>query len=558
MTVVALRQRSPLPERPVAARTELSLQALVDALGTETLRPVAMPDEPGVAVRRPVIHDASASMPLEPGDLLLAVGVGAASAAARDLVLDAGRAGAAGVVFTTAQTVPPELGELGAAAGTAVLSSGAGTEWGGLHALIRSVMSCSETAGPPHLAGATDLAVGDLCGLANAVAAMVGGSIVIHDVGLRLIAYSTQDETSDQVRQDTILRRRAPGGVVDLLRRQGVLRQLREPGVVVDLDGPSYKLLGRRLAVGVHAGDEQLGSIWVLEGERPLDAGAHDALCEAARMAALHLVRHLAHDDAARRRSDILRDLLAGRAPASLASESLDLPLTAPYLVMAVQPPKEPDADHVVHTDRLVSAITAYAATYRLRTLQAADGAVVYVLVHGAEDLHLACRRLADYIISTAEPSWSPRLRVALGEAVAQLCDVPASRRLADQVLRVSAELDRPLPDVATVENVQAACILDDIRAVAQTCRHWVMPSLEAVVESDRVRGTANVSILRAYLDCGGNMRAAAGVLGLHPNTYRYRLRRLTEMTDWDLEDPDQRLVLALQLRLGLISEGLA
>jgi DNA-binding PucR family transcriptional regulator len=36
----------------------------------------------------------------------------------------------------------------------------------------------------------------------------------------------------------------------------------------------------------------------------------------------------------------------------------------------------------------------------------------------------------------------------------------------------------------------------------------------------------------------------------VHPNTFRYRLRRLVEMFGVDLEDPDTRLLLHLQLRL--------
>jgi hypothetical protein len=35
----------------------------------------------------------------------------------------------------------------------------------------------------------------------------------------------------------------------------------------------------------------------------------------------------------------------------------------------------------------------------------------------------------------------------------------------------------------------------------------------------------------------------------VHPNTFRYRLRRLTEVSGIDLADPDQRFAAMLQLR---------
>jgi DNA-binding PucR family transcriptional regulator len=35
----------------------------------------------------------------------------------------------------------------------------------------------------------------------------------------------------------------------------------------------------------------------------------------------------------------------------------------------------------------------------------------------------------------------------------------------------------------------------------------------------------------------------------VHPNTFRYRLRRLTEVSGIDLTDPEQRFAAMLQLR---------
>jgi len=42
----------------------------------------------------------------------------------------------------------------------------------------------------------------------------------------------------------------------------------------------------------------------------------------------------------------------------------------------------------------------------------------------------------------------------------------------------------------------------------------------------------------------------AAEHISVHPNTFRYRMRRLAELFDLDLDDADERVVLELQLRL--------
>ena len=58
------------------------------------------------------------------------------------------------------------------------------------------------------------------------------------------------------------------------------------------------------------------------------------------------------------------------------------------------------------------------------------------------------------------------------------------------------------------------------------------------------------VETLGAWLDAFGNAVEAAEACYVHPNTFRYRLRRLAEVGDIDLADGDTRLSLMLQLRL--------
>jgi DNA-binding PucR family transcriptional regulator len=54
---------------------------------------------------------------------------------------------------------------------------------------------------------------------------------------------------------------------------------------------------------------------------------------------------------------------------------------------------------------------------------------------------------------------------------------------------------------------------------------------------------------LRAYLDSFGDVAAAAQQLHVHPNTVRYRARRIETLLSTSLADPDVRLLLSLGLR---------
>lgn len=64
----------------------------------------------------------------------------------------------------------------------------------------------------------------------------------------------------------------------------------------------------------------------------------------------------------------------------------------------------------------------------------------------------------------------------------------------------------------------------------------------------DEQHGTNLVETLRAWLGTIGDVAAASAAMYVHPNTFRYRLRRLTQVSGIDLSDPQQRFAAMLQL----------
>jgi DNA-binding PucR family transcriptional regulator len=63
--------------------------------------------------------------------------------------------------------------------------------------------------------------------------------------------------------------------------------------------------------------------------------------------------------------------------------------------------------------------------------------------------------------------------------------------------------------------------------------------------------GGAVLETLSAYLATGRSLEAAARQLYVHPNTVRYRLRKVSEITGWDPLDARESFVLQVALALG-------
>jgi PucR C-terminal helix-turn-helix domain/GGDEF-like domain len=522
------------------------LRQLLDALGSSPLHLITAPAGAETPVSGVLIYEARATVPPIRQALLFAVGVPPASAEAKDLVGKAANAGHAGLVVKSYGEPVGELAATAEDAGIMLLAADEDVAWHHLDALVSAALAAiARTA-----QGSTAPAVGDLFALANAIAAMVGGATAIEDPRQRIMAYST-----------------LPGQPIDEDRRQGILG-LQVPYVPVN--EAQYRELARteqvcrftagpdslpRLAVAVRAGGDLLGSIWVVDADGTLGREAEHALAEAAGIAALHLLAaRTAADLARRQRGDLLRRLLGDPACAALVAPQLGLSADSLVAVAAFSVASG-DRDGVLAAHaamRLTDLVSLHCeAHYGRHGCTLIDG-IVYALLP-AQPSGLGLRDLVTDISRRAQRGLRVPVRAGLGCVVAGLRLAAASRADADRVLRVLADLpdlpDEPL--VAAIDDVRATAML---AALGETLSGtpWLRDGAGPIIRAhDREHDTAYASTLLAYFDANGDVATAARQLNVHPNTCRYRLARAEEIFGFTVTDPDERLLLWLQLRLG-------
>ncbi|WP_225096205.1 CdaR family transcriptional regulator, partial [Streptomyces sp. CoH27] len=155
-------------------------------------------------------------------------------------------------------------------------------------------------------------------------------------------------------------------------------------------------------------------------------------------------------------------------------------------------------------------------------------------------------KKLAEDIVARAGQALRVPVRAALGEVVPDAAGLADSRADADLVLRV---LDADLP-VAGVDEVRPRVTLLRLAEVMGERRELTAGAWRRVLAYDAAHGTEYARTLVCWFDAGCDMAGAARLLAVHPNTCRYRLRQLQQHAGVDLDDPDERLVLWLQLRV--------
>ncbi|MFJ2029044.1 PucR family transcriptional regulator [Streptosporangium sp. NPDC087985] len=508
----------------------LKLDRLVNVLGGYGARLCCAPASRDVELRSVVVHDPTETRPAV-GDVFLAVGVDSAADAVR-----LARAARAAAVLVRGS---PPLGDSVLAdardGGIAVLLVEPEVSWSQLSGVVYGlVLEGRETEagrGPT-----------DLFAFADTLASEIGYAVTIEDQMSRVLAYSGLQQTADPARLETILGRRVPDTMRRLFERKGVFAHLATSDEPLFVDpSPAHGLRGR-MVVAVRAGRELLGSIWV-ECERPLPDERRTVLGDGARAVALHLLRSRVSADLERQvESDLVIRLLEGTTDAPAVISRLGLP-RGRFRVIALQAhiAEERHAAVLLAFER---ATTGFGWSRPGRS--ALFGNTLYTLLPCDNDVTPARDWLATIV--TVLPR-QVTVFAGIGGA-AEPAQLPASRQEADESLALRAARPGAAPAVVYDESWDEI-LMQRLRAAASSGRLPARGPVAELTRHDAEHGTRYIATLRAWLEAQGDLAVAAGRLDVHPNTVRYRLRKMAEITNLQLELPEKRLAMIIALAAG-------
>ncbi len=147
-------------------------------------------------------------------------------------------------------------------------------------------------------------------------------------------------------------------------------------------------------------------------------------------------------------------------------------------------------------------------------------------------------------IARNLEPGFGPG-HLVLGPAVPALVDAGQSARAALAGFAVARSW-RHAPRPVDADDLLPERALAGDPLAKQTL-------VEKVYRPLQTHSTDLVTTLWSYLDNGRSLEATARELFVHPNTVRYRLKRVTDVIGWDATGPREALILQTALILGAI-----
>jgi DNA-binding PucR family transcriptional regulator len=414
---------------------------------------------------------------------------------------------------------------------------------------------------PEHDMTLADLPVApntdDLFSLANAICSCIDAPVTIEDSQSRVLAFSSRQDVADAMRIATVLGLRVPDAHVSGAEPRAVLRELAASRRACYFDptslGGGDVTLGR-VAVAVRAGDILLGYIWAAT-DAPLSPPLEEWLLQAADIVAVHLQQlAMGTDREQQRLTDRVGALLRGGPDSRGIATELGLSSRPSVVVgMDVRPAgqaREEPSRAMAVAERLRTALAVHLAVVSRGAVVADLGPTIFAVVpvrgpDGADFVATSCR---DFLVRADRAGQAV---IGVSGVAAGPGDLPRARAEVQRALRVlggarPGEGDR----VALSVDVEIDALLLELRHLCE--EHGIEPNgaFARLFAYDAQKGTDLLGTVRAWLDSHGDTVAAAEAQHVHPNTFRYRLRRAHEIGKVDLAHPQERFALDLQFRL--------
>jgi purine catabolism regulator len=407
--------------------------------------------------------------------------------------------------------------------------------------------------------------VSEIC---RTLADLLDSAVAVEDASFHLLAHAG-GSISDPHRRETIARHGTPPRVLYDPQIQRMLREVAESRRPMKV--PAFPHVGmnrERIIAPILAANQLLGVISILDQPPDNEELAFMAVEQAALVMSLALIkeREVAEVEG-RVRGEYLEDLVQGtfgdEAAAERRARHLGYPLPGRHVLLVVDVDDfrgfirarqlGEDAILAIKREFLRRVAGVIRSTYPRVLLSTRSDSVLALLPMGLDGHDSQPRVQAiGTQVRDAIAEWRPGFTVSVGYSAP--ADAPAgigtAHREVAAVLSTLARFKRRGQVVAVPELGLTGLLagVSDGRLVEFVDRH-----LGTLAEHDRSRAGNLVPTLKAYLE-EGEQQAAARSLGVHPNTLRYRLDRIREISGAELDDAETRLNLAVALRVqGLL-----
>ncbi len=371
--------------------------------------------------------------------------------------------------------------------------------------------------------------------------------ITIEDANHRLVAYSTHTDDTDVARISTIMSRRVPEKIINSLWKTGVIPQLLRSGEPIRVPDIPEIGLYNRIAISIWKNNDVLGFIWAIEtnawGNEQFLFFKQVAQATTNKLLQLHIRKHRKEEQ----NQEVFWKLLTGHIISDdhIAEQFQLLQLSVPKnfatVVFRFQ--------ETIKEEQQIS--------YLLKTMQqfyipfyTIDQNELILLIASASPLTV--QTLKTFISSFTDKikeCFRIVVKGSFGGIHKQLSLIEKSYKQALSVLATK----KKFPDqTETIHGYQELGIYQffDLLLEQKQLGNFDNPTLEKLQAYDKKHQTTLMETFEVFTDCDNNLNQAAKLLNIHVNTLAYRLKRISEVGEIQINNVHEKMKLYIDLKL--------
>ncbi|WP_028399826.1 PucR family transcriptional regulator [Ectobacillus panaciterrae] len=387
---------------------------------------------------------------------------------------------------------------------------------------------------------------------ADVISEILQCSITIEDANHRLLAYSTHDERTDPARIATIIGRRVPEKVITSLWKEGIIPALlknNEPIRVKSIDDVG---LGDRVAVSIWNKDDVLGFIWALEIDKALTEQDCTLLKAAAESVKSKLLQLQTRKNKKEERSqEFFWKLLTGHMKVNEEIiENLHAFHITPASSFTISAFQFQD-DITTEEEKQISYLlqTSQHLKVMLYTIDCNQLILLTSLDHIEQPFHEINRFVEAFVHNMEKRFGIAAIRPAFSSIYKDYQKIAKAYK---ETLRVLSIKEKFPSETANIHSYQNMGIYQLIDILLEQRKHeeYENQALKKLHEYDKKHNSNLVETLEVFLNKDNNVNDAAKALNIHTNTLSYRLKRICEISEINLKDPNQKMILYLDIKL--------
>ncbi|MGE6849566.1 PucR family transcriptional regulator [Bacillus tropicus] len=389
---------------------------------------------------------------------------------------------------------------------------------------------------------------------ADTISEVLQCPVTIEDVNHRLLAYSTHDERIDSARVATIMGRRVPEKVINSLWKEGIIPELlkkREPIRVKRINGVG---LSDRVAISIWNKEEVLGFIWVMEDEHFLTEENFTLLKKAAEAVKSKLIRLQARKNKkVEQTQEFFWKLLTNHIQINeMIIENfhrLHITPASVFTIIVFQfeqeiiNEKERQISYLLKTSQHLEVLLTTIDHNRLILLTSLDcvNRPTYEI-----------NNFVEMFVHKMEKRFGVKhIKPAFSSVYSDYQKVDKAYKEALTVLSIKEKFPCDTANIHGYQNMGIYQLID-LLLEKRKCEEYENQALQRLYDYDYdYKHNCNlVETLETFLNKDSNVGEVAKSLNIHPNTLSYRLKRICEISEIDLKDPNKKMIMFLDIKL--------